>query len=292
MSITNTLLRRSLIMGKLRSKALSWNEIETALERESETLGYDLMVSQRTFQRDIKAILSLYGVDIFNDGTINKYKIKEVEDEGFRHMEALDVINLLKMGGNKQDAVSFEKRRPLGTEHLYELLTAINTKNIISFTHEKYYENDVEVRTVEPYLLKEFKSRWYLVGKDQRRQDIRIFGLDRISDIEFRKKKCRKPPLKELEALFAHSFGIFLPDQGQCVEEVILSFSPQQGRYILSHPLHESQEVLVSNNEETQVRLRLYITHDFVMELLSHGKRVQVLQPKHLREEMLELAFK
>src|SRR5690554_7224206 len=42
MSITKTILRRSLIMGKLRSKALSWSEIETALERESETLGYDL----------------------------------------------------------------------------------------------------------------------------------------------------------------------------------------------------------------------------------------------------------
>lgn len=290
MAITNILLRRSLIMGKLRNKSLSWNEIETILERESETLGYDLMISQRTFQRDITAILSIYGVNISNDD--NKYKIEELDDEGFRHMEALDVINLLKMGGNKQEAVSFENRRPLGTENLYELLTAINTQNIISFSHEKYYEDGVEARTVEPYLLKEFKSRWYLVGKDQRRQDIRIFGLDRISDIEFRKKKCRRPPVKELEALFAHSFGIFLPGQEQCVEEVILSFSPQQGRYILSHPLHKSQEVLVNNKEETRIRVKLYITHDFVMELLSHGRRVQVLQPEHLREEMLGLAFK
>lgn len=292
MSITVTLLRRSLIMGKLRSKALSWEEIEEILEIESEILGHDLTMSQRTFQRDIQDILSIYGVEIINDKSIKKYKIHNPDEENFRHLEALDVINLLKMGGNKQDSVSFEKRRPLGTEHLYELLTAINTNNIISFTHEKYYLEGTETRTVEPYLLKEFKSRWYLVGKDLGREDIRIFGLDRISNIEFRKKKCKRPPLKEIEKVFAHSFGIFRPNPGQCIEEVILSFSPQQGRYILSHPLHESQEVLENNDQETRIRLRLYITHDLIMELLSHGNRIKVLQPEHLREEMLELAFK
>lgn len=293
MSLRETVIRHQLIINKLRVRPYSWNEINEFLDREAELMEYEkLSVSQRTFQRDIADILSVYGISIINDPVTKKYRIHQEEDEDFRQLEALDVINLLKMGENKHHAVSFEKRRPLGTKHLFGLLHALNNRIPVSFTYHKFYKSQPETRTVEPYLLKESKNRWYLVGKDSLRNDLRTFGLDRIADIQFHNKKFVKPPARQIEEYYTHCFGIIRPEANQPLEEIILSFEPTQGRYILSHPLHENQEILENNDREIRVRLRLYITHDLIMELLSHGRRVRVLQPEYLRKEMLGLAFK
>lgn len=69
-------------------------------------------------------------------------------------------------------------------------------------------------------------------------------------------------------------------------QEVILSFDPVQGKYIKSLPLHESQEIILDNDDELEVKLLLYLTYDFNMELLSYGERVKVLKPDSLIEEM------
>ena len=67
-----------------------------------------------------------------------------------------------------------------------------------------------------------------------------------------------------------------------------LSFEPFQGKYIKTLPLHHSQQIRVDNEEELQVTLRLCITHDFVMELLSYGDSMEVLEPPALIEEIRE----
>jgi predicted DNA-binding transcriptional regulator YafY len=69
-------------------------------------------------------------------------------------------------------------------------------------------------------------------------------------------------------------------------EQVILSFDPEQGKYIKSLPLHDSQQILVDNSEEFRIKLELYITFDFIMEILSYGSRVKVLEPVELVEEV------
>jgi hypothetical protein len=70
------------------------------------------------------------------------------------------------------------------------------------------------------------------------------------------------------------------------LQEVILSFDPVQGKYIKSLPLHASQEIIHDLPEELQLRLRLYITFDFIMELLSYGERMKVLKPASLVKEV------
>jgi len=54
-------------------------------------------------------------------------------------------------------------------------------------------------------------------------------------------------------------------------------------------PLHESQQILADNEEEIRVQLTVFITHDFVMELLSHGANVKVLQPESLIQDLKEV---
>ena len=69
-------------------------------------------------------------------------------------------------------------------------------------------------------------------------------------------------------------------------EEIILSFDPEQGKYIKSYPLHETQTIINDSDDELRVRLHLYITHDLRMELMSYGDSVTVIAPKRLGKEL------
>ena len=286
MSQRTTSLRHRLIINKLRVAPQTWPQIDAFLKQESEIQQYPLAVGQRQFQRDIDSILSLYGIIIENDRSTKQYRIVNPDRIDERYLEAFDVFNLLKVGGNRSKHISYDKRRPQGTEHLYGLLHAINNQYAVSFGYHKFYELDSERRQIAPYALKEVKSRWYVVGWDRDKNDIRVFALDRIISLRIDKRKYTMPTDFDVEQLFHSSFGIILPKDGQAIETVELSFTPFQGKYIKSLPLHGSQQILIDNEQELRVRLHIYITYDFVMELLSLGREVSVVHPSSLAAEV------
>ena len=106
--------------------------------------------------------------------------------------------------------------------------------------------------------------------------------MDRLSELEISKKHFQFPEGFDVTQYYKHCFGIVSPEEDQQIQEVILSFDPYQGKYIKSLPLHESQEILKDNDKELLIRLYLFVTHDFLMEILSHGENVKVIQPENL----------
>ncbi len=84
---------------------------------------------------------------------------------------------------------------------------------------------------------------------------------------------------------YRYCFGIINPIDEK-PEEVILSFDPFQGKYIKTLPMHETQEIITDNAEELRIKLKLFITHDLVMELLSFGNNLTVLKPSSLRKKI------
>jgi predicted DNA-binding transcriptional regulator YafY len=90
-----------------------------------------------------------------------------------------------------------------------------------------------------------------------------------------------------VEGHFKFCFGIMSADNN-LPKEIILSFEPHQGKYVKTLPLHESQQILVDNEAELQIKLTLYITYDFIMELLSFGSNVIVLKPESLANAIKE----
>lgn len=58
------------------------------------------------------------------------------------------------------------------------------------------------------------------------------------------------------------------------------------GAFVKTLPLHSSQEILSDTSDGLTVRLRLRITNDFVMALLSRSRSVEVVSPLHLRQRL------
>lgn len=65
-------------------------------------------------------------------------------------------------------------------------------------------------------------------------------------------------------------------------EEVILSFTPDQGKYIKSLLLNDLPQIVADDDRELRISLKLHVTFDFVQEILSHGPEVKVIPPDSL----------
>ncbi|MDA9555652.1 WYL domain-containing protein, partial [Pelobium sp.] len=244
-------------------------------------------------KRDLDDIRSLFNINIEYDFSKKLYFINdegqpEVND---RMLEAFDTFQALNISSGLSSYIHFEKRKPQGTENLYGLLHSIKNRLLIKFDYQKFWDSEATPRKAEPYALKEFKNRWYVLAKDLKDEQIKSFALDRLTNLEITPKKFKYPSNYNVEEHYRYCFGIISPN-GQEPEEVVLSFKPHQGKYLKTLPLHQSQEVIVDTQEELQLKLKLCVTHDFLMELLSFGDQVKVLKPLGLVNEMKDIYTK
>ncbi len=287
MSKRESIARYNLIIKKLRKHPASFAEIADYLALESELQEYNFNVSKRTFQRDLEDIRSLYNIDIQFDFSRKVYFLDfdEQSDVNERILEAFDTFNALNLSDRLSNNIHFEKRRPQGTENLYGLLHAIKNQLQIKFTYQKFWEDELTKRNAEPYALKEFRNRWYVLANDLKDYQIKSFALDRLSDLDITKKRFQFPVDFIVNQHYKYCFGIISPN-GHKPEEIELSFDPFQGKYIKTLPLHESQQILIDNEEELRIKLTLFITHDFFMELLSYGENLKVIKPESLINDL------
>lgn len=287
MSQKQILTRHSTIINMLRRYPTSWKNISDKLESESEASGYDLKVDKRTFDRDRESILSLYGIDIVYNSASRKYEITSLEVPGTNDhlLEAIDTLNALSYSQGLSGRLHFEERRPKGTEHLNGLLHSIRVSLKVRITYQKYWEEALSNYLLDPLALKEYRSRWYLIALDNKDRCIKSFALDRLTELVITHKGFKLESSFNIDTHYKHCFGIMSPNEAGH-EEIILSFNTFQGKYIKNLPLHTSQQILVDNEQEIRVSLEVFITFDFIMELLSYGANVRVIKPERLKIEM------
>jgi len=287
MSKKETILRYHTIISKLQRFPATSQQILDKLAEESEIQSYNLNISKRTLLRDIDEIRLIYNIDIQFDKSKGAYSIvsegqTEMQE---RIIEALNTFNALNFSDKLENHIHFENRKPKGTENLHGLLHAIKNKFQIRFTHQKYWDDSPTNRIAEPYALKEFKNRWYVLANDLKDNKIKSFALDRLTNLEITKQQFQFPKKFNVNEHFKYSFGIISPNE-QKPEKVVLSFNPTQGKFIKSLPLHESQQIIMDSKDELRVSLNIVITHDFIMEILSHGNQVKVLKPDSLISDL------
>jgi len=298
MSLAKTFLKHRFIIEQLRRRPQKLIELNaTWKDSEDNVEGGDLL--QRTLQRDIQVIREVYNIEIKCNRSTNEYEITKDNDLYAQNLlEAFDVFRALQNYGNLSEVIQFEKQLPAGTEYLSPLLRAIKEKRQVKLHYYKFWDrsSQTQERTIEPYLLKEAQRRWYLLAWDVEKEALRVFGLDRIKRLDDeRGVKFQHPVPKGVEHYFDDSFGAWVDNERTQAEEVVLAFKklptdtifiPNPAKYLEAMPLHSSQEILKDEEEAIVLRLRIKITPDFIKELLSYGKQVEVLTPTHLQEEL------
>lgn len=287
MSKRESVNRQMLIIKKIRKSPCTFDQISDYLELESEIQGYNFTISKRTFQRDLEDIRVTFNFDIQFDFSKKVYFLDSEEhtETNDRILEAFDTFNALNVTERISDFIHFEKRKPKGTENLNGLIHAIKNKVQINYLYMKFWDTVPTKKTVEPLSLKEFNNRWYLIAKDNNDQAVKTYALDRLSELSITNIKRTENIYFNVEEHYQYCFGIISPNELQ-PEKVVLSIDPHQGKYIKSLPFHSTQKIISDTPERLIIELKLCLTHDFLMELLSHGNRIKVLEPQSLIDQI------
>jgi proteasome accessory factor B len=144
-------------------------------------------------------------------------------------------------------------------------------------------------RKMHPLALKESQVRWYLSAVDTKDQKLKTFGLDRMLDLDIATTSFREQYHYNINQIFQNTFGIINAEECE-PEQVVLSFTAEQGKYIKSFPLHHSQQLISETKEELVFKLNLVVTHDLIMELMKYGSGLKVKMPKHLAQSLKKTA--
>jgi predicted DNA-binding transcriptional regulator YafY len=176
-----------------------------------------------------------------------------------------------------------------GREFLAEIVRAIREQKQVQFDYQKFDQIEENQRILHPYLLKEYKGRWYLVGYDEHKKRLSTFGLDRMSRLYLIDKQALSSEITgfQPQSYYQNCLGIYRDVEKQ-PEEIILSFSPFRANYIKTQPIHSTQKELLDIPTEYRISLQLLINQELIMEILSYGNEVKVIAPQHLAQNIAE----
>ncbi len=280
------LKRHLLIITLLKRKAATFNEIQQYLIDNEDESGYELEISQRTFQRDKQEIYSVWGVEIVYDRSTKLYRISTEYNSGDeiieRTLESFDLITALKQNRQVGKYIFLEKRKSFGSEFFNAIINAIDNEVIITFDHLSFTKAP-QIRKCIPKAIKETQNRFYLIGYDIEKKDFRNYGLDRISNLKVTSEKGHSLAI-DIEEFYKDAFGIERTNEAQ---KIILRFDINQIEYVKSLPFHHSQMITSQNAENFTLELFMHPTHDFLLEIMKYGPICEVLEPKMLRDEIV-----
>ncbi|MDD2812912.1 MAG: WYL domain-containing protein [Bacteroidales bacterium] len=171
-----------------------------------------------------------------------------------------------------------------GHEFLPMLIDAIRQQKEIEFRYTPHVDGIPRRYLYHPYLLKEHKNIWYLVGLEKEGGIIRTLGLDRMEEIRFTGSGFSADPGFDPLHFFRYSFGV--GTYSGVPEEIIIRFDSVQSRYIIANPIHSSQEVIEELPEGARIRLFVIPTDDLKMQILSYGNKAVIESPPWLRQEI------
>ena len=251
---------------------------------------YDQPYPRRSFMNHRQAVEELFGIILTCDRSTNRYRIDRGESAMDKRQAADYLINtftvnsLLTLGKERLSGRVAVEDVPSGQRFLTPVMQAMLDGAVLSLTYKKYESKQAEVRTIHPYAVKEFEKRWYVVAYSEEADGLRTYAMDRISALTPTGAHFQMPKAFDVDRLYESCYGIYLPDPGQQPVLVKLRATEREAAYLEDLPLHPSQ----LRTGPTEFALRVIPNPAFVMELLRHGNRLEVLDPAELRETLKE----
>lgn len=240
-----------------------------------------------TFNRHRDAILDMFGVVIDCEKTTGyQYYIANpsVLDNDTIHSW---MLSTLTVGSVLSDSLSIQERIilenvPAGEEYLQTIIRAIKSNRKLKMGYKRFDDEGYEI-TVEPYALKLFHQRWYMLTFTG--HHIATYSLDRITSLKITDISFKMPSDFQPEDYFKEYFGV-LTDESVPMQHVVVRVYGHTPNYLRTLPLHYSQKEIYTSDEYTEFTYDIRPTFDFCDHLLTHGPRIEVIKPESLREQI------
>lgn len=189
------------------------------------------------------------------------------------------------LSGAADKVISFEQNERLaGLEHLSLILHSAVHHKCIDLEYQSYKGNVLH-KTIHPYYVKQYNSRWYLLGLDNEYNDVYPLALDRMKKVSVSSVKFIKNTQYDFDEYFRDIIGVTRNEQRE-VEEIRLRFSPSRFPYVVSKPLHKSQQVI--SESDCEISIRVLPNKELQQKLFSFGPDIEILSPEWMRQDFAE----
>lgn len=292
--ISNTYNRYLWLLNTLlQYKRLTFDEIRNKWEASYMSEGKT--ISLRTFHMHRHAVEEMFQVSVecdISDGY--KYYIEDAdsiaEDRARKWLlNSFNVSNMVSEGKMLKNRILLEDI-PQGTEYLSVIIDAMRSNRILEVDYKPFYEDKSTLYHVEPYCMKVYRHRWYVLGKFHELNGLRQFSLDRV---------CRVIPFDETfvypkdfspEDYYQNFVGIWANEKIKPVDVVIRAYG-LQSKYLRTLPLHDSQEEINTTENYSDFKYKLCISNDLIRDLLAKGGDIEVIEPYALKKKLIDRTF-
>ena len=220
---------------------------------------------------------------------LKKYRYSDIfGDIAGSLQKVIDFIEIdsSRKAGESYDFINPEKVPHIhGSEYLAPIINAIKEQKVLRIYYQPFYEDKPYFAEVHPYLLKEYRNRWYMIGLNDFKGVLRTYSLDRIRDIQSSDLVYQKQPFNARE-YFKGTVGIIAPEGDP--PKIRIAVQKTQAQYMITQPWHESQNIEEEVGDEVIFHFRVHPTYEFISLMLSLGKDLRVLEPKSLRDAIRE----
>jgi len=254
-------------------------------------LGDGNPLSLRTFHQHRKAVEKIFGVQIVcnpSDGYLYSIQGKEILQENRTRRWLLNsfvLSNLINAGHNMNGRILFEEILR-GNEHLSTIVEAMQESKELVVDYQAFGDHRATYH-LQPYAMKVYERRWYVLGLVAEHGALSHLALDRIIAIEKCATHFEMPPDFDAERYYKNVIGIYV-DPEQEPTRVRLRVHGGLVDYLRTLPLHPTQrEVKTLHGRYSEFEYRLCLTPELTTRILSMGERVQVLEPQELRETIV-----
>jgi predicted DNA-binding transcriptional regulator YafY len=213
--------------------------------------------------------------------------------KGFSHFSSLnEVIHKLEdhvyaASNNTRSVIEFEKNERLkGLEHLEMLYQSVIQKKPVRIAYQSFKAKSGNSFDYHVWWLKEFKNRWFAVGVKGAGLILTHLALDRIVELEL----LDGPLYIENDDLdpqdyYKHVIGVTVANNLR-TQHVKILVSHEHAPYILTKPMHHTQELLETGEEGVIIHLKVQLNFELEREILGYGDGMTVLTPHSLRDRI------
>lgn len=269
----------------MRHKAITRKEINELWIKNTD-LSYGNPLPRRTFHNYCREIESTFDVSIVCNPSTYEYSLESADgDESSICSWLLDSLAVNGSLSNSKEIASriMLEEVPSARSFLPIVMSGLKENRRIKFTYQAFDRSGGSTVTLDPYFVRIFRQRWYVIGYEKSKKDIRTYSLDRVVDLQLLTDTFLFPDI-EANNYFKDCFGIFQDKSNP--QDIKLKVSYDQAKYFRVLPLHHSQQEEI-HDKYSIFSYRMLPTYDFVQEILSHGKNIEVLSPPSLRAKVL-----
>lgn len=229
--------------------------------------------------------------------------------QDFGHLvEAVEVLNQFKHFGFFEDMLGTltrleeklneqkDKRKSFiefehneltrGLEHISELHSHIRKRHVLELTYQSFKSKQAQNYIISPYLLKEYRNRWFLICSTKGGKQLLTLALDRIVNYRHSRKEKYFESRINWNTWFEDTIGVSKTINHKPIN-ITIEVNAQNAPYLLTKPLHHSQ-ILKHTRDNGSAIFSLKVVWNFELEreLLGFGENLKVLGPVRLKRKI------